>query len=305
MQSRERSRRKDAAVKGIPHASLRVEPGTTVHLADFDPGHTSSFKTKQDAAEKIRADIDRMTALQDMIAAQRTHALLIILAGTDTAGKDGVIKHVMSGVNPQGITVSSFKTPSEDELTQDYLRRCVERLPERGRIGIFNRSYYEEVAVVRVHPELLIQEHLPANKGDIWRQRFADISSLERYLTHNGTIVLKFFLHLSKEEQRKRLLARIDTPEKNWKISEADVRERERWGDYEHVHGDMLTHTSTDWAPWYIIPADHKWFTRLAIADVIVSHLEALHLRYPELSGEARAALGEYRKRLGASRDEV
>lgn len=276
-------------------------PGSKVDLADIDPGHTSGFKTKGDATEKLRADIERMSALQDIFYAQRTHALLIILAGMDTAGKDGVIKHVMSGVNPQGTSVFSFKTPSEEELMQDYLRRCVTQLPERGHIGIFNRSYYEEVGIVRVHPELLAKEHLPAADGDLWRERFADIAAFERYLTHNGTIVLKFFLHLSKDEQRKRLLARIDTPEKNWKISAADMRERDYWDDYQRVYSEMLTHTSTDWAPWYVIPADHKWFTRLAIANVIVAHLEALHLRYPDITRDAQVALAQYRKHLEAS----
>jgi PPK2 family polyphosphate:nucleotide phosphotransferase len=277
-----------------------ARPGTKIDLADIDPGHTSGFKTKDDATEKLRADIARLSALQDMFYAQHTHALLIILQGMDTAGKDGVVKHVMSGVNPEGTSVVSFKTPSEEELAQDYLRRCVTRLPERGHIGIFNRSYYEEVGIVRVHPELLAREHLPAANGDLWRERFADITAFERYLTHNGTIVLKFFLHISKDEQRKRLLKRIDTPEKNWKISEADIHERDYWDDYQRVYSEMLTHTSTDEAPWYIIPSDHKWYTRLAIANAIVAQLEALHLHYPEITGEARSALTQYRKRLEA-----
>jgi PPK2 family polyphosphate:nucleotide phosphotransferase len=204
----------------------------------------------------------------------------------DAAGKDSVIKHVMSGVNPQGCQVFSFKAPSQEELDHDFLWRTTKALPERGRIGIFNRSYYEEVLIVRVHPEILTAQHIPDEERNenIWQHRYEDINNFERYLTRNGTVILKFFLNVSKKEQKERFLDRIERPEKNWKFSFADVKERERWEDYMHAYQEMLNHTSTHWAPWYVIPADHKWFTRAAVADIIITKLESLDLRFPDLS---------------------
>jgi PPK2 family polyphosphate:nucleotide phosphotransferase len=285
----------------LDHADLLVEPGRIVNLADFDPASTGDFKTKARAQEKLRADITRLAALQDIFFAQEHYALLIIFQGMDAAGKDGAIKHVMTGVNPQGIDVTSFKVPSAVELTHDYLWRSNQKLPPRGKIGIFNRSYYEELAVVRVHPAVLAREELPpvhAAPGTIWSDRYADINAYERYLSHNGTRVLKFFLHLSNEEQRQRLLARIDTPAKNWKLSAADVHERMYWDSYQHAYEQLLTHTSGELAPWYIIPADHKWFSRVAVASIIVAELESLGLAYPNLSDQQRKNLAAIRKQL-------
>jgi len=287
-------------MKAIDHARLVAKPGQTIHLRDFDPGSTGKFDNKADAERKLRADIERLSALQDMFYAQGQRAMLIVFQGMDAAGKDGAIKHVMSGVNQQGVDVSSFKTPSTEELAHDYLWRSTKALPQRGRIGIFNRSYYEELGVVRVHAELLAGEKLPSEAlaPNVWNERFQDIAAYERYLTRNGTLILKFFLHLSKDEQRKRLLDRIDTPEKNWKISAADIRERAYWDAYQHAYGEMLTHTSTAVAPWYIVPADHKWFTRAVVADVIVARLEQLALAYPRVSDEQRAELVAQRAEL-------
>ncbi|MFY9779633.1 MAG: polyphosphate kinase 2 family protein [Candidatus Baltobacteraceae bacterium] len=289
-------------MKTIDHADLLVKPGHKVRLADFDPGSTSDFKTKDDAATKLRADIERLSALQDVFHAQERYALLVIFQGMDGAGKDGAIKHVMTGVNPQGVDVHSFKAPSAAELRHDYLWRCANVLPERGRIGIFNRSYYEELAVVRVHPSVLKHEQLPpgtpANPADLWKERFEDIVAFERHLSRNGTLIVKFFLHLSKDEQRKRLLERIDTPSKNWKLSADDIRERGFWDSYQHAYEELLTHTSTEPAPWYVIPADHKWFARAAVADVIVARLEALKLTYPQVSDEQRTQLLADREQL-------
>jgi PPK2 family polyphosphate:nucleotide phosphotransferase len=287
-------------MKGIDHADLLVEPGRDISLADFDPALTCDFKRKSDAEEKLLVDIEQLAALQDVFYAQERYALLIIFQGMDAAGKDGAIKHVMSGVNPQGVHVYSFKTPSSEELGHDYLWRCAKVLPERGRIGIFNRSYYEELGVVRVHPQLLERERLPptAHGSDIWNERFEDITAFERHLTRNGTLILKFFLHVSRDEQRKRLLRRIDTPEKNWKISVADLRERDSWERYQLAYDAMLSRTSTATSPWYVIPADHKWFTRVAVADVIVARLKALRLTYPHVSDEQHASLLAQRGQL-------
>jgi len=294
-------------MKAIDHASLLAKPGQTIRLGDFHTGSTGEFEKKADAERKLRADIERLAALQDMFYAQGQRAMLIIFQGMDAAGKDGAIKHVMSGVNPQGVDVSSFKTPSTEELAHDYLWRSTKALPQRGRIGIFNRSYYEELGVVRVHAAILAGETLPpeARAPNVWNERFEDIAAYERYLTRNGTLILKFFLHLSKDEQRKRLLERIDTPEKNWKISAADVRERAYWDAYQHVYGEMLTHTSTEVAPWYIVPADHKWFTRAAVADIIVARLEGLELAYPRVSDEQRAELVAERAKLTGDDERV
>lgn len=281
------------------HAGLLIKPGEDVHLADFDPDSTGGFKTKDHADSQLCTDIERLSALQEMLYAKSEFALLIVLQGMDAAGKDGAIKHVMTGVNPQGVDVNGFKAPSATELAHDYLWRCSKVLPERGRIGIFNRSYYEELTVVRVHEAVLEHEALPPQSAlHLWKDRYEDIGAFERHLSRNGTRIVKFFLHLSKEEQKRRLLERIDTPDENWKLSASDVHERKYWDSYQNVYEELLTHTSTTSAPWYIIPADHKWFSRVAIASIIVAELEALHLTYPEVSDEQRAHLAEIGKEL-------
>jgi PPK2 family polyphosphate:nucleotide phosphotransferase len=275
------------------HYSLIVPPGTKIKLNDYDPEYTGEFKTKEDAQAKLAEDIKKLAELQNILYAQNSWSLLLIFQAMDAAGKDSAIKHVMSGVNPQGCQVFSFKAPSEEELDHDYLWRCLKAMPERGRIGIFNRSYYEEVLVVRVRPQILESQKIPrVLKGkDIWKQRYEDINSVEHYLSRNGTVILKFFLNVSKKEQKKRFLERIDTPEKNWKFSPDDVKERERWDEYIRAYEDVCSHTSTDWAPWYIIPADRKWFTRAAVADIIVTKLKSLNLRYPKVSDEHKQNL--------------
>jgi PPK2 family polyphosphate:nucleotide phosphotransferase len=270
------------------HDPFIVPPGKKVRIADFDPAYTGKFKSKDEGVAKLEADIRRLAEYQDVLYAQNSYALLIIFQAMDAAGKDGTIKHVMSGVNPQGTQVFSFKAPSAEELDHDYLWRYSRAVPERGRIGIFNRSYYEDVLVVRVHPEFLRTQQLPANalKKDIWQRRFEEINNFERYLTRNGVQVLKFFLNVSNEEQKQRFLARINTPEKNWKFSLNDAKERTCWNDYMKAFEAVFSHTSTNWAPWYVIPADHKWFTHIAVADVIVSKLKSLDLKYPKVSQE-------------------
>jgi len=282
------------------HDMFIVPPGKKIRLKDYDPGYTGKFKDKEDAAQKLQDDIGKLAALQDVLYAQNAYALLLIFQAMDAAGKDGAIKHVMSGVNPQGTQVVSFKSPSNEELAHDYLWRALKNLPERGRIGIFNRSYYEEALVVRVHPELLRAERIPSALlgKNIWNERFKQINSVEEYLTSNGTVILKFFLHVSKKEQKRRFLERIDTPEKNWKFSPADVRERAFWDSYMEAFEDLFSHTSTSAAPWYIIPADRKWFTRAAVADIIVQKLESLKLKYPTPDPEHVKALKEARTML-------
>lgn len=270
----------------MKHDRLIVPPGKKIRLRDFDPADTGKFHSKDEAREKLETDVVRLAKYQDILYAQDSYALLIIFQALDAAGKDSTIKHVMSGVNPQGTQVFSFKQPSAEELDHDYLWRYQKCVPERGRIGIFNRSYYEEVLVVRVHPEFLRPEKLPtdATKKGIWKQRFEQINNFERYLVRNGVAILKFFLNVSREEQRRRFLARVDTPEKNWKFSLSDVRERACWDDYHKAFEDVFNHTSTKWAPWYVIPADHKWFTHAAVADIIISKLKSLDLKYPTAS---------------------
>ena len=278
----------------------RIAGQKAFRLADINPADTWRLKSKEHAQEWLEEGVTRLRELQNKLYAQQQWAVLLIFQGMDTAGKDSTIKHVMSGVNPQGCDVFSFKAPSPEELDHDFLWRTTCRLPERGRIGIFNRSYYEETLIVRVHPELLACEKLPpalATK-DIWRERFEDINALERYLTRNGVIVRKFFLHLSKQEQRKRLLDRLEQPEKNWKFSLDDVRERQKWGSYQRAYEDMIRNTSTDYAPWHVIPADHKWFTRLVVAEVIVAALESLELSYPKVSNAKRKELAAARTAL-------
>ena len=273
-------------------------PGKKLSLRrDFDSDYKPDGLSKVQAKALLQAGIEQLAKFQDMLYAQHTHALLIILQAMDAAGKDGVIKHVMSGVNPQGCQVHSFKAPSGEELNHDYMWRCFRRLPERGLIGIFNRSYYEEVLVVRVHPELLERQRIPPElKGKgIWKKRFEEINSFERYLANNGIHVIKLCLNLSKEEQRKRFLARIERPEKNWKFSTADARERAHWDEYMDAYEDALAHTSTEWAPWYVVPADTKWFARLVVSNIICSRLECLDLRYPEVDDEHRKEIANAR----------
>ena len=271
-----------------------VPPNTKVRLRDYDPGFTGSYATEKDASTKLEKHIAQLAKLQNVLYADNTRALLVVLQAMDAAGKDGTIRHVMSGVNPQGAVVHSFKSPSSEELSHDFLWRCARAMPARGMIGIFNRSHYEEVLVVRVHPEILNLQHLPPSekKGkNFWKHRFEAINDFERYLTRNGITVLKFFLHLSKEEQRRRFLARIDTPDKNWKFSLADAKERGYWDKYTSAYEEALTHTSTEWAPWRVIPADNKWFTHLAVAEAMINTLEALNLKYPITSEEHRQQL--------------
>jgi len=269
-----------------------VKPGKKIKLEDFDPSYTGKFNSREEVAAKLEKDVARLRKYQDILYAQNTYALLIIFQAMDAAGKDGTIKHVMAGVNPQGTQVISFKAPSAEELDHDYLWRCNKALPERGRIGIFNRSYYEEVLIVRVHPEILSAQQLPPEclKG-IWKARFEQINNFERYLVQNGIHVLKFYLNLSKEEQKRRFLARIETPEKNWKFSLTDAKERAHWDEYMKAYQDAFRSTSTKWAPWYVIPADNKWFTHAVVADLIIAKLKSLKLDYPTISEEHQREL--------------
>jgi PPK2 family polyphosphate:nucleotide phosphotransferase len=279
---------------------FRVEPGQKFRLKDRDPADTAGFKSKIEAREHLALGCQRLRELQERLYAYNRWALLLILQAMDAAGKDSTIEHVMSGVNPQGCQVFSFKQPSAEELDHDYLWRANKCLPERGRIGVFNRSYYEEVLVVRVHANLLAAEKLPPElvSENIWQRRFKEINAFEHHLAHSGTAIVKFFLHLSKEEQRRRFLARLDEPQKNWKFSMSDVRERKHWDEYMAAYEDMLEQTSTEHGPWYVIPADHKWFTRMAVADIIVSTLEKLKPEYPTLTEEKRRELEAVRKAL-------
>ncbi len=280
---------------------ILVPPGEKVSLKkDFDPGFTGGFKDKAGAIERVACNVERLSNLQERLYAQDTYALLVIFQAMDAAGKDGAIKHVMSGVNPQGCHVTSFKAPSSEELDHDYLWRTMKAMPARGMIGIFNRSYYEETLVVRVHPELIAKQKIPSHKVDdkFWERRFHEINDYERYLTRNGTVILKFFLNLSKDEQRRRFISRIDEPAKNWKFSVGDYHERAHWDEYQHAIGEMLNHTSTEQAPWFVIPADNKWFARLAISEVICEALESLDLKFPKLSPEQLAELQQVRAAL-------
>lgn len=277
------------------HNHFIVTVDKKINLKDYDPKFTGKYHDKREATEKLQNDIAELVRLQDILYAHDVYGVLIIFQALDAAGKDGTIKHVMSGVNPQGCQVFSFKAPSTEELDHDYLWRCMKALPEKGRIGIFNRSYYEEVLVVRVHKDLLKKQKLPPstveNNGEIWKRRFDEINNFEKYLVKNGIIVLKFYLNVSKDEQKKRFLKRINQPEKNWKFSLADVKERAHWKEYQEAYEDLFNHTSTRWAPWYIIPADNKWFTRAAVADIIVKKLQELKLEYPNVSDEHRQEL--------------
>jgi PPK2 family polyphosphate:nucleotide phosphotransferase len=280
----------------------RVRDGRGFRLKDIDPGDTGGLKSedKKKTREWLQQETEKLSDLQAKLYAQSHWALLVIIQGMDASGKDSTIKHVMSGVNPQGCEVHSFKAPSSEELDHDYLWRAVRALPERGRIGIFNRSYYEEVLVVRVHPELLKNEKIPESlvSKNIWQERYEDISAFERYLTRNGIAVRKFFLHVSAEEQRKRLLERLDAPEKNWKFSIGDVHEREYWDDYMRAYENMIRHTSHNYAPWFIVPADNKWFSRIVVAAAIIRTLEKMRLAFPRIDSAKRKELEEVRKAL-------
>jgi PPK2 family polyphosphate:nucleotide phosphotransferase len=282
---------------------FRVSPGSDVTLAkDFDPAFKGAIKKKKDGVGLLNDGISLLADYQQRLAAQATHGVVVVLQALDAAGKDGTIRHVMSGVNPQGVRVESFKVPSARELDQDYLRRYQERLPARGEIGIFNRSHYEEVLVVRVHEENLLRQKLPveARRHHVWKRRYHAINEWERYLSDNGFRVVKIFLNLSKEEQRTRFLRRIDLPEHNWKFSSHDVQERRHWDAYQDAFSEMFTHTSTEWAPWYVIPADRKWFARVAAGAVIANALIEIDPRFPTLSDDALRDLEAAKRELEA-----
>jgi PPK2 family polyphosphate:nucleotide phosphotransferase len=276
---------------------FRIDDGRKFRLKDIDPGDTGGLHAKDEAREWLRQGVQRLAELQEKLYAEDRWGVLLIFQAMDAAGKDGAIKHVMSGVNPQGTQVYSFKAPSAEELDHDYLWRCFKGLPERGRIGIFNRSYYEEVLVVRVHPEFLAGQKLPASRltKGIWKDRFQDINHFEEYLDHNGIVVRKFFLHVSSQEQKKRFLSRLEEPEKNWKFSAQDAREREHWDAYMDAYEDMIRSTATAHAPWYVVPADNKWFTRLTVAAAVIETLEELDLRLPKLDKAKRKELAAAR----------
>ncbi len=287
---------------------FRVKPGKKLKLKDHDPGwaQTKELKdygkdaVKERAQEILAEDLSALAAAQQLLYADDRYSLLIVLQAMDAAGKDGTIKHVMSGVNPQGCQVFSFKKPSSEELDHNYLWRYMRCLPERGRIGIFNRSYYEDVLVVKVHPEILDQQRLPdtrRGKG-FWKDRYEDINAFEQHLSRNGTVIVKFFLNVSKDEQKRRFLERLENADKNWKFSAADLAERGYWNEYQSAYEEALSATSTDCAPWYVVPADHKWVSRAVVADIITSRIQALHLKCPEVTAEQQAALQNARQQL-------
>jgi PPK2 family polyphosphate:nucleotide phosphotransferase len=289
---------------------LRVPSGTTVRIKDYNPGWAQTEEMKELGKEALKErahqileeNLADLAQAQELLYADDRYAVLIVFQAMDAAGKDGTIKHVMSGVNPQGCQVFSFKQPSAEDLDHNFLWRYMKCLPERGRIGIFNRSYYEDVLVVKVHPELLAAQRLPAKKfgKGFWRERYQDINGFERHLVRNGTRILKFFLNVSKEEQKRRFLERLSRPEKHWKFSMADLAERAYWGHYMRAYSDCLSATSTEWAPWYVIPADNKWVTRAIVADVVTHAIRSLDLKYPEVSQEAQERLAEARRQLSA-----
>ena len=290
---------------------FRVRPNGRVRLKDHDPGWAggSEFKELKNDELKARAksflekNLEALAEAQERLYANDIYSVLIVLQAMDAAGKDGTVKHVMSGINPQGCQVFSFKKPSDEELDHNFLWRYMRALPERGRIGIFNRSYYEDVLVVRVHPEILDHCKLPPGKRGqrFWDERFDDINRFERHLERNGTLVLKFFLHLSKKEQKRRFLERLDNPDKNWKFSGADLKERDYWDKYQEAFQDMLRNTSTDWAPWWVIPADHKWVTRALVSGVIARRIEDLGLKRPVISAAQQRTLAGARRQLGGN----
>jgi PPK2 family polyphosphate:nucleotide phosphotransferase len=289
---------------------FRVPVGETIRLKDYNPGWTQTDEMvelgKEALKERARQILDEnladLSRAQDLLYADDRYAVLIVLQALDAAGKDGTIKHVMSGVNPQGCQVFSFKKPSAEDLEHNFLWRYMRCLPERGRIGIFNRSYYEDVLVVKVHPELLTAQRLPSGRfgKKFWRRRYQDINAFERHLVRTGTVVLKFFLNVSKGEQKRRFLERLDRPEKNWKFSASDLAERAQWRRYMRAYEDCLSATSTEWAPWYVVPADHKWVTRAVVADIVTTAIRSLDLKYPEVTEEQRKQLDEARRQLSA-----
>jgi PPK2 family polyphosphate:nucleotide phosphotransferase len=282
---------------------FRITSGRKFRLEDVRPGDTRGLKSKEQAREQLEDGIERLADLQEKLYAQDQWGVLLIFQAMDAAGKDGAIEHVMSGVNPQGCQVFSFKAPSAEELDHDFLWRTTRCLPERGRIGIFNRSYYEEMLVVRVHPEILEKQRLPKRvlTKRIWKERFDDVAAFERHLARNGYAIAKFFLHVSKKEQKARFLERLDEPEKNWKFSLADAQEREHWDDYMAAYEDMIRHTAAPHAPWYVVPADNKWFTRLVVAAAIEETLAGLKLKFPVVDAARKAELGKARKALSGS----
>lgn len=289
---------------------FRVKPGSKVKLKDFHTGWAQSdeFKElgkdaiKERAKQVLDENLEHLAEAQNLLYADDRYSLLIVLQAMDAAGKDGTIKHVMSGVNPQGCQVFSFKKPSAEEYDHNFLWRYMKSLPERGRIGIFNRSYYEDVLVVKVHPELLESQRLPSSKfgKKFWKKRYEDINAFERHLVRNGTVILKFFLHVSKDEQKQRFLERLDRPEKNWKFSSSDLAERGHWDEYMDAYADALSATSTKWAPWYVIPADKKWVTRALVADIVTTTLHGLELSYPEVTDEQKVLLAQAKESLVA-----
>lgn len=282
---------------------LIAMPGKKYSVSDFDSSSTDEI-TKQEAKEQLTKDVEKLAELQSMLYAQDRYSILVIFQAMDAAGKDGTIKHVMSGINPQGCQVYSFKQPSAEELDHDYLWRINRSLPERGRIGIFNRSHYEDVLIARVHPEIVLSAKLPDIKtvndinADFWKRRYRQINDFERYLTENGTVILKFFLNVSKAEQKKRFVERLNDPAKNWKFSSADIKERQFWDEYMKAYGDVLTETSTEIAPWYVIPADNKWFMRYAVGRIICERMKELDLHYPRLSDEELDKLELYKENV-------
>lgn len=285
----------------------KITDGEKFKLKDIDPGDTADLKSedKPRAAEALTQGVEVLADLQDMIYAQDKRSLLLIFQAMDAAGKDGIIKHVMSGINPQGCQVASFKSPSAEELDHDYMWRCQKHLPERGRIGIFNRSYYEEVLVIKVHPELLKFQKLPDElvDKDIWDRRYKEMRNFENYLTKNGTVVRKFFLHVSKKEQKKRFLERIENPEKNWKLSPSDAKERAHWNEYMRAYEDMIRNTATKKAPWYVVPANNKWFTRTVVAAAVIDALDSMDLAYPKLDAHRLKDVALVKKMLLSEKD--
>jgi PPK2 family polyphosphate:nucleotide phosphotransferase len=299
---------KEAVKRAKPFAEpFRVSDGKGFRLKDIDPKETLNLKSedKPMAKEALAAGVQALATLQDMLYAQDRWGVLLIFQAMDAAGKDGAIKHVMSGVNPQGCQVFSFKNPSAEELDHDFLWRCMKCLPERGRIGIFNRSYYEETLVVRVHPEYLKSQKLPPEliSKKIWEHRYKDIRNFEHYLANNGIVVRKFFLHVSKNEQKKRFLARLDDPNKNWKFSGNDAKEREHWDEYSEAYEDTIRNTATDYAPWYVVPADNKWFSRVVVASAVIEALASLNLAYPKVDDEKLKELEAARHALMVDND--
>jgi PPK2 family polyphosphate:nucleotide phosphotransferase len=288
---------------------LLVKPDAKVNLDDYDTGYTGEFKNKSDAEEKLRADVESLTGLQDKLYSSQKYGLLIVFQAMDAAGKDSTIKHVMSGVNPQGCDVYSFKQPNPVELAHDFLWRVHRNVPPKGKIGIFNRSHYEEVLVSRVHPELVLKQNLPGIDSidkidnEFWERRYKRISNFEKLLSDTGTKIVKFFLHVSKKEQKKRFLARIDKAEKNWKFSTADLKERALWDKYSEAYEKAISNTSTEYAPWYIIPADNKWFMRAAVGDILVGILEGMNLKYPKFNEEEKAELAKAKEELLDEKD--